>query len=169
MENLKQILSDSKLYWESEGKEGKLADLVDANLGYANLVDADLRGADLRCADLVGADLRYADLRGANLRYANLRGANLRGADLRCANLRYADLGGANLVQTVIFSMTLLKHNIILKCKDEIQIGCFSGTPEWWLDNYKIIGEKEKYTQEEIEYYFQMINFTISQIPKYFK
>ena len=48
--------------WVAGNKEGK----------RANLCEADLRGADLFGADLFGA----------NLRGANLRGANLRGADL---------------------------------------------------------------------------------------
>ena len=34
------------------------------------------------CADLMDANLRYANLEGANLSYANLEGANLGGAAL---------------------------------------------------------------------------------------
>jgi uncharacterized protein YjbI with pentapeptide repeats len=83
-------------------KNGKRADLIDADLRNADLMGADLRGADLidadlRNADLMGADLRGADLMGADLRNADLRSADLRNADLRSADLMGADLRGADL------------------------------------------------------------------------
>ena len=111
-DKLNEVLKQHKLWLETEGKEGKranlsgdnlsganleYADLRGANLWYANLRKADLRGADLRKADLCGADLRGAELCDANLRKADLRGADLCGADLRGACLEYADLWGANL------------------------------------------------------------------------
>lgn len=52
MENLSEILNQHKLWLESEGREGKRADLSGANLRHANLSGADLRHADLSCADL---------------------------------------------------------------------------------------------------------------------
>jgi hypothetical protein len=66
-EKLQKILVEHKKWLESDGKEGKKADLR----------GADLRGADLRVADLRGADLRGADLRVADLREADLSGANI--------------------------------------------------------------------------------------------
>ena len=91
-EQLKKVLDDHQLWLETEGKEGKQANLSGADLRETNLRETDLRGANLSGADLRGADLREADLRGADL-----RGADLRGADLREADLREADLSGANL------------------------------------------------------------------------
>jgi uncharacterized protein YjbI with pentapeptide repeats len=90
-------LSLHKKWLESDGAEGKHANLRDAYLRGANLRDANLRGANLRGADLQSANLRDADLQGANLRYANLQGANLQGANLRDANLQSADMRYANL------------------------------------------------------------------------
>ena len=69
---LKTILEQHKLWLDSNGKEGKIADLS----------GADLTGADLRCADL-----RFAILYGANLTSANLTSANLYGANLSWAYL----------------------------------------------------------------------------------
>ena len=72
---LKDILDQHRLWLESDGKQGKLANLRDANLQGAYLRGTNLHGADIR-----GANLRYADLRVADLQGANLCGANLQGA-----------------------------------------------------------------------------------------
>ena len=96
-ETLSVILKEHQLWFESNGENGKRADLSNKNLIGANLRGADLRYADLRYADLGGADLGGADLREANLRRANLRRANLRRANLRRANLIEAALIGADL------------------------------------------------------------------------
>ena len=76
-EKLAQILEAHRKWVESQGKQGKQADLSRANL----------RGANLENACLVRANLREADLSRANL-----RGANLENACLVRANLREADL-----------------------------------------------------------------------------
>ena len=52
---LKAILEDHKLWLESHGKQGKHANLQDADLVGANLRGAHLRGADLMGANLPGA------------------------------------------------------------------------------------------------------------------
>ena len=101
-EKLKDILAAHENWLESEGKEGKQANLRKVNLQGAHLRHADLRKARLRHANLQGADLRHAALRKATLRHANLQGAdlrhaNLQGAKLQSAKLQAADLRGANL------------------------------------------------------------------------
>jgi hypothetical protein len=96
-EELKTILEQHKLWLNSNGKEGKRADLSSADLRGADLRGADLTDADLSCANLRCANLYYANLRCANLYGANLTGADLTGADLTRANLTYADLYRANL------------------------------------------------------------------------
>ena len=73
------------------------ANLIGADLGWANLYEANLSEADLSWANLYEANLIGADLGWANLYEANLRGANLRGANLEGANLRCTNLIGANL------------------------------------------------------------------------
>ena len=89
-ERLKKILTNHKLWVESNGSEGR----------KARLRGADLRGEDLRGVNLSGANLSCADLESTTLRGANLSGANLNcvdlwGADLRGANLENADLDSA--------------------------------------------------------------------------
>ena len=137
------ILADHKK-WLSGDKDGKRADLRNANLGGANLGGADLRNANLHGTDLGGANLdnanlRNADLDNANLRNADLGGANLGGADLDNANLRNANLGGANLGgaalgETCIWQFGPLgSRRAYLTVKqgpglDEFHTGCFSGT-----------------------------------------
>ena len=73
-------LDNSRKYWETDGKEGAIANLTRANLTRANLFGANLFGANLSGANLSGANLYRANLRDANLRDANLSGANLSGA-----------------------------------------------------------------------------------------
>ena len=109
---LDKILDEHKKWLQSNGEEGKKAnlreaDLCGANLCGANLCGANLCGANLREADLCGAnlcraDLRRADLRRADLRRADLRRADLCGANLHGANLRGADLCGADLCEADI-------------------------------------------------------------------
>jgi uncharacterized protein YjbI with pentapeptide repeats len=99
-EDLPKILEEHKKWFNTDGKEGKRANLsgavlLGADLNGANLIKANLSGAALIKADLSKADLSKADLNGANL-----SGANLSGAFLNEANLRGAALIEANLMKT---------------------------------------------------------------------
>ena len=100
--DLRRILLLHKQWLDSDGGEGKRADLTDADLRRVHLCRANLRGAklcgsNLRKANLRNADLRNADLRNADLKEADLRGANLTATDLTNADLQGIDLRGANL------------------------------------------------------------------------
>ena len=111
-EELKEILEQHALWLDSNGKEGKCADLSDADLRRANLYYA-----NLRCADLTDADLSYANLRCANLYVADLSGANLYGAyltgvDLIGANLTGVDLIGADLTYANLIDANLTRANL---------------------------------------------------------
>ena len=104
---LKEILEQHKLWLDSNGKEGKCADLTDADLRYANLTHADLRYANLSGANLTGAGLYRANLIEVNLTCANLTdailtSANLTRADLTGAYLTGADLTRADLTDTIL-------------------------------------------------------------------
>jgi Uncharacterized low-complexity proteins len=62
------------------------ANLIGANLSYADLTGANLREASLNLAELTGIKLNQADLRGAELLDSTLHFADLSGADCRDAN-----------------------------------------------------------------------------------
>jgi hypothetical protein len=109
---LKEILDQHQLWIESNGVQGKCADLEDARLDGANLINADLEGAILCIADLTGANLSGANLSGANLYGANLSGANLEFATLHGANLTYANLGYANLIGANLIGASLEGANL---------------------------------------------------------
>ena len=129
---LKEILEQHRLWIETNGVQGKCADLEGADLEgadlyCANLINADLegailciadfwgadlRGANIRGANLLGAKLNRANLSGANLRFANLNGANLHGADLSGANLHAANLGYANLGYANLYDASLKDANL---------------------------------------------------------
>ncbi len=78
---LAKILEAHRKWVESEGKEGKRADLFAANLPGADLFRANLQGANLSSANLQGAFLSRAKLQKADLDFANLQEAYLADAD----------------------------------------------------------------------------------------
>lgn len=101
-EEIKVKIEQHQLWIQSNGKEGAIADLRNANLSFANLSSVDLRNANLRNANLHHANLRNANLSSANLSFtdlssANLHSANLHHANLSFANLSFTDLSSANL------------------------------------------------------------------------
>ena len=113
-EELKTILEQHTLWLDSNGKEGKRADLTGANLTCTNLTGADLTGADLTDADLTWADLTGANLTSADLYGACLYGANLFGADLTGANLIDSELEYANLNDTILDEKEQCRNGIVL-------------------------------------------------------
>ena len=132
---LKEILDQHQLWIESNGVQGKCADLENAYLCGANLINADLEGAilciakltganlngakltgaNLYGASLVGANLTDADLRGAHLNGANLHAANLRGANLYGAKLNGASLWGANLTDAILQDISWIKAGCLVQ------------------------------------------------------
>ena len=81
-EELETILEQHKLWSDSNGKDGKRA-----NLSGANLTNADLMFANLTFADLSGAILSGAILSDADLTRADLSGADLINSELEYTNL----------------------------------------------------------------------------------
>ncbi len=107
---IQKILSEHKRY--VNGKEGKKANLHNAdlsgvNLSKANLFWADLTHANLRGADLSEANLMFANLTKADLTNANLKGANLFKANLMSANLSEADLTDSMLCEAYLYGAVL--------------------------------------------------------------
>jgi uncharacterized protein YjbI with pentapeptide repeats len=94
-DKLDRILEEHKLWWDTRGREGRLADLDEADLRGAYL-----RGVNLRGASLDDANLNYANLNGANLSGAHLRSADLEGSDLRGADLRGTDMADTDMTGT---------------------------------------------------------------------
>lgn len=93
------------------------ADLIGADLRYAdlkgeNLYDVLLSRANLYGADLSGADLSYAYLDNANLAHANLNGANLYHTNLHQAHLKLADLTSSNVTASNLSEANLIRANL---------------------------------------------------------
>ena len=185
-DKLDNILTQHKLWLDTNKKEGVRANLTSADLTGANLHRANLRGANLRSAYLTSADLQSANLTGANLTGADLQsayltGANLRGADLQCANfyrtyLRGAYLRGANLRGADLRGADLseIKGKEILtfqagkdfaySCDGFIKIGCMEHPIEYWLNNFEEIGKDNDYTENEIRLYGIFIKFISAEL-----
>ena len=106
------ILKEHQLWIESNGGNGKKADLSNKNLIGADLEGANLRSAYLKEANLIGANLIGANLIGANLIGANLRSAYLIGANLRSAYLIGANLLDANLIEADLAGADLAGANL---------------------------------------------------------
>ena len=111
-ETLFIILKEHQLWLESNGRNGKKADLSNKNLIGADLEGANLRGANLRGANLIGANLIGANLREANLIEAYLIGAYLIGANLREASLIEASLIEASLIEANLREANLRGANL---------------------------------------------------------
>ena len=50
------------------------------------------------------------------------------------------------------------RHFLNMTTKSLLKIGCHSHTIQWWLDNYRIIGQKEGYTPDQIKEYKKYID-----------
>jgi uncharacterized protein YjbI with pentapeptide repeats len=98
-DELATIRSEHKKWLGTSGKEGKRADLSQAQLRGANFWQANLQGANLSKAQLQGANLSRAQLQGANLSGAQLQEASLWQAKLQVASLSRAKLHGTVLRQ----------------------------------------------------------------------
>ncbi len=98
-EELETILEQHKLWSDSNGKDGKRANLSGANLSGANLMFANLTFADLSGAILSGAILSDADLTRADLS----------GADLINSELEYT-----NLTNTILDDKEQCRKGIVL-------------------------------------------------------
>ena len=150
-----------KLLFEFEKEENTIKDtLIEAVKSRADLSRADLSGADLSGADLSRAYLSRADLSGAYLSGAYLSGANLSGAYLSRADLSGAYLSGAKIEGKEISKIITIqgtKHSVVWYGLDVIHIGCHKKEISWWVKNFKMIGEKEGYSPDEIEEYHQYI------------
>jgi uncharacterized protein YjbI with pentapeptide repeats len=98
------LLTEHTKWAESDGREGKPADLTGMDLRHVTSLsqrrltaliapDALLYGVNLEGASLQGSNLGGADLRSAKLGGADLRGCNLSGALLNHTDLRDTKLG----------------------------------------------------------------------------
>ena len=176
-ETLFIILKEHQLWLESNGRNGKKADLSNKNLIGADLEGANLRGANLRGANLIGANLIGANLReanlieayligayliGANLREAslieaslieaNLREANLRGANLKGANLKGAYLRGANLRGANLEGAYLERANLIGADLEGTNLNTqFLGSADLFTDDLKRKLQSSEVTIRELE------------------
>jgi uncharacterized protein YjbI with pentapeptide repeats len=86
------------------------------------------------------------------------RGANLSGADLSAAYLSRADLSAANLSDAYLSGAYRLyisgsMHPLAATASGTVRIGCHAYQIERWLESYRTIGAREKYTPEQIEEY----------------
>ena len=133
-ETFLRILADHHRWVESQGKEGRRAnlrgqELTHLDLSNLNLMECSFRGANLTGVSLAYSDMRTADFSEAILMQANLTGAHLTGANLVRANLQYsqnsqADFTGANMTalrgdhasfQHVKMMHTILREASLLK------------------------------------------------------
>jgi len=178
-ELINKKLEEHKIWLDTDGEEGTLADfssnalrradlyeanLRKANLRRADLYEANLRKANLRRADLYGANLGATNFREADLYGADLYGANLREADLYGANLRRADLDGANLIgakSIASFSTYIGVSRIGYAIKHEdcvmFQLGCFWGTSDEAIQEIREKYGKESHYEELIKLYTDIL------------
>lgn len=145
------ILKAHQQWLDSDGKDGKKADLQRVDLRKADLVKANLQGAllieanfqnvHLIDANLSDAYLSNANLRGAILTRVNLRGArltrnaNLQDAYLWEADMQGADLEGANLKNVYLANAKLNGANLTRANLEQADLTEVSGLSEAILHN----------------------------------
>jgi hypothetical protein len=140
------------------------ANLSDANLSGVNFRDTNLSYSNLSGSNLCGANLHFADLRYVDFSGSDLRGANLRGADLSGANLEDVDFSGVDLSGANLYGTNpSYSRNFVLQIQgslhqivavdDDVRIGCQRHKLNWWLTNYKTVGEEYEYDESQIEEY----------------
>jgi uncharacterized protein YjbI with pentapeptide repeats len=111
-DGLPRVLDDHALWVASGGREGRRADLSDADLSGASLAGRDLSRALLTGVDLSGADLSEAVLDGARMIRARLVGTDLLSASLVEANLTWANLKNARLASAVLTGACLADSDL---------------------------------------------------------
>jgi len=57
------------------------------------------------------------------------------------------------VIKGKLISIAGPKHDMNICTPGVLRIGCIKEPLEWWLENYKEIGEEEQYTPQEIEEY----------------
>lgn len=122
-----RILAEHHRWVETQGKEGRRANLRSQELTHLDLSNLNLAECSFRGANLTGVSLAYSDLHSADFSEANLMQANLTGCDLHATNLvrtnlsysqnSQADFTGANMTQMVAdsasFQNAKLNHAIV--------------------------------------------------------
>lgn len=157
--------------WSKEEKEELIKWIKHPN--FVKCTNQDLSGADLSFTDLDGLDLSNTNFSNACLRYTNfsstklndtifknadLRNANFYASDIRDTDFYNVDLRGANLIETPFWTFSAGQHRaVFIPWQGIIQIGCIQHPVDVWLKNYRDIGRREKYSEEEIELYGKFI------------
>ena len=124
---LTEILRQHKIWLDSDGREGKRANLYGEDLRHADLRGADLRSVNMRGAildnlDLSDACFEDADLAEASLKYihapkglfqrANLAGSDFEGATLEASDLSYTEALGANFFSADLQGVVMQGANL---------------------------------------------------------
>ena len=104
---LKMILENHKKWIDTNGKEGKQADLKQADLQESKLDNAILINANLEESLLINAKMNRANFQGAKLSYSNWQSAMAKEVDLENADLFHANLQNANMVGANLKSANL--------------------------------------------------------------
>lgn len=101
---LREILDQHKIWLDTHGEKGELA-----NLHMADLSVSDMSGVDLSEANLPNAKLDGTNLFNANLTGANLSNASFYRSKFSHTNMHRAHLSGANLSDTNLYDVNLSK------------------------------------------------------------
>ena len=83
------------------------------------------------------------------------------GANLADANLAGAYLAGANLAGAQVMYFCFNKHTAYFNGSELLNIGCENKPLEWWKENYRKCGERNKYSEIEILAYGRFIDTCI--------
>lgn len=90
-DNEAEVIAAHKLWVETDGRVGSVADFNGARLQYKHMPDVVLRFSDFRCADVSESSWFKADLRYANFAHSQLRRTCFSHANLGYANFKFTE------------------------------------------------------------------------------
>jgi len=133
-ELINKKLEEHKIWLDTDGEEGTLADFSSNALRRADLYEANLRKANLRRADLYEANLRGTDLDGANLI-------------------------GAKSIASFSTYIGVSRIGYAIKHEDCVmfQLGCFWGTSDEAIQEIREKYGKESHYEELIKLYTDIL------------
>lgn len=98
-EDIQQILEDHEKWLDPNNKDGRRANLRNANLKKFDFRNKNLKKANFEGANLKGARFDDADLQHARLVYTDCQNTNFQNANLQNANFQNANLSGADVTK----------------------------------------------------------------------
>ena len=120
-DKLEEVLYDHKLWLDTDGKQGKKADLSFTSFRNHNLSNLDLRYAKLNNSNFSGLSINNTDFRYANINESLWKGVTLTCVDLRDAEIQDSFFSGLDMDGNTYFWSANLKDSLVFTIDPEVR------------------------------------------------